>query len=85
MSIDVAPRVSGRGRQAAAVEAQRDYREELTAQLAESRDFAERVKVGSARIRAAVSVGSDMAAVNEAGKLGYLADRRLAQIGSVVL
>jgi hypothetical protein len=84
-TLTAVPRASGRGRQAAGVEAQRDFREELTAHLAESRDFAERVKVGSARIRAAISVGSDLAAMNEAGKLSYHADRRLEQLGSVVL
>ena len=56
-----------------------DLREELSAERAESHDFAVRVRVGADRIVAAASVGSRMAVVNEAGKLGYLADRRLRQ------
>lgn len=73
------------GRPPAAVEAQRDYREELTAQLAEERDFAERVRIGATRLIALALAGSPAAVVNEAGKLGYYADRRLTQIGSCVL
>lgn len=78
-AIATAPRSTGRGRQAARVELERDLREELTAERAESRDFAARVRVGADRIVSAASVGSRMAVVNEAGKLGYLADRRLRQ------
>lgn len=73
------------GRQPAQIEAQRDFREELTAHLAESRDFAEQVKHIATRIRGAALIGSRMAVIDAAGQLGYEADRRLVQIGSVVL
>jgi hypothetical protein len=56
-----------------------DLQDELTAERQESADFAERVKLGSGRIIAAASAGSRHAVVNEAGKLGYLASRRLRQ------
>jgi hypothetical protein len=85
----IATRTAGRRGVAATVTVRAselsDLENELTAERAESRDFAERVRVGAARIRAAIATGSDMAAINEAGKIGYLADRRLAQLGSVVL
>jgi hypothetical protein len=58
-----------------------DLRDELRAEQAESRDFAERVRLGATRITAAASAGSRVAVVNEAGKLGFLADRRLRQLG----
>lgn len=73
------------GRPAAAVEAQRDYREELTAHLAESWAFAQRVRRRIERIKNLVASGADMAAINEAGMVGYDADRRLEQLGSVTL
>ena len=85
MSIAAAPRASGRGRQPADVEIQRDYREELTAHLAESWDFASRVRQRVDRIVALIASGEDRAAINEAGKVGYDASRRLEQLGSVVL
>lgn len=58
---------------------------ELRAERLESKRFAERVRLGVDRIRAAIAADSDLAAVNEAGKLGYEADRRIAQLGSVTL
>jgi hypothetical protein len=85
MTAMVAARAAGRGRQAAAVEAQRDYREELTAVVAESREFAQRVRLRVDQIKNLIAMGADMAAINEAGKVGYDADRRLEQLGSVVL
>lgn len=57
-----------------------DLQDELQAERAESRDFAERVRVGATRLTAAASAGSRMVVVNEAGKLGWLADRRLRQL-----
>lgn len=56
-----------------------DLQDELAAEKGEGRDFAERVRLGSGRIIAAASAGSRMAVVNEAGKLSYLASRRLRQ------
>lgn len=73
------------GRPSAAIEAQRDYREELTAVVAESRAFAARVRIRVDRVKNLIAMGADMAAINEAGKVGYDADRRLEQLGSVVL
>lgn len=58
---------------------------ELRATRLESRAFAEYVAGGLARIRDLVATGLDMAAVNEAGRLGHEAGRRLTQLGSVVL
>ena len=60
-----------------------DLTDELTAERADGRDFAERVRVGATRITAAALAGSRMAVVNEAGKLGYMADRRLRQNGGL--
>lgn len=85
MTVAIATRPVGRGRQAAEVELQRDYREELTAVLAESWAFAYRVRQRVDRIKTLIATGADMAAINEAGKIGYDADRRLEQLGSVVL
>lgn len=73
------------GRAPAATELQRDYREELTAVVAESRAFAGRVRQRIDRIKNLIATGNDMGAINEAGKVGYDADRRLDQLGSVVL
>lgn len=55
--------------------------EELTAVQAEDLAFAERVRVGADRIVAAAAIGARTAVVNEAGKLGYHASRRLRQLG----
>lgn len=73
-------RSAGRGRQTGEVEALRDLREEFTANRAEEYAFADRVSVGAGRIVAAAAAGSRMVVVNEAGKLGYLAGRRLRQL-----
>lgn len=73
------------GRQSATVEAERDVREELRAHLAESWAFAHRVRNRVKRIGELVAAGYDAAAINEAGMVGYDADRRLEQLGSVVL
>jgi len=62
-----------------------ELRIEIQAHLREDREFAERVRIGVDRISAAATAGSRMAVVNEAGKLGYLADRRIRQIGPVAL
>jgi hypothetical protein len=58
-----------------------DLQDELVAQRAEAIDFALRMRTGATRITAAASAGSRMAVVSEAGRLGYLADRRLRQLG----
>lgn len=58
---------------------------ELLAGRAESRAFAERVRVRVDRVKNLIAIGADMAAINEAGKIGYDADRRLEQLGLVVL
>jgi len=63
----------------------RDLREELTAMRAESTTFAQRVRIRIDRVKTLIATGADMAAINEAGKIGYDADRRLEQLGSVVL
>lgn len=82
MATIAAPRASGRGRQAAAVEAERDLRLELVAQLAEGRTFAERMlAVG----RFLSTPRPSNVVVNLGGELVYAATRRLTQIGSVVL
>jgi hypothetical protein len=75
----VVARSNGSGRQPALVEQLRDLREELVAERAEGVLLAERVRVGADRIVAAATVGSRMAIVNEAGKLGYHASRFLRQ------
>jgi len=62
-----------------------DLRDELRAVVAESRAFAERVRARIDRVKNLVAIGQDLAAINEAGKIGYDADRRLEQLGSVVL
>jgi hypothetical protein len=73
------------GRPPAFVEAQRDRREELTALHAESLAFAQRVRIRVDRVKNLIAIGAEMAAINEAGRIGYDADRRLEQLGSVVL
>jgi len=55
--------------------------EELGATQAEDLAFAERVRQGTDRIVAAAAAGDRRYIVNEAGKLGYLAGRRLRQLG----
>lgn len=78
-----ATRATGRGRQPAEVEAQRDLREELTAVLAESRDYAERVmEIG---LELAGGSPSRQQVMNLGGQLVYRSSRRLTQLGSVVL
>ncbi len=57
-----------------------DLMDELAAARAEGHDFASRVQTGAGRIIAAASAGSRLAVVNEAGKLSYLASRRLRQL-----
>lgn len=82
MVIAAAPRASGSGRQPAAVELERDLREELRAQLDEARDFATRV------LRAGEFLSTPRptnAVVNLGGELAYHATRRLRQIGAVTL
>lgn len=59
--------------------------EDLTARHAEDLAFAERVRMSADRLVAAAAAGSRTAVVNEAGRLGYLADRRIRQLGPVVL
>jgi len=73
------------GRQPAIIERERDYRDELVAVVEESRSFAERVRTRVDRVKTLIAAGFDAAAINEAGKIGYDADRRLEQLGSVVL
>jgi hypothetical protein len=67
----------------------RDVNVNLALELRSCRDearlFAERVRIRVDRIKNLVAIGQDMAAINEAGKVGYDADRRLEQLGSVVL
>lgn len=76
-------RASGRGRQPAAVELERDLREELRAQLDEGRDFAARVQAAGRFLSDAPRPAH--AVMNIGGELVYHATRRLRQIGSVVL
>lgn len=58
---------------------------ELRVVRAESHSFAQRVRQRIDRVKTLIATGEDMAAINEAGKVGYDADRRLEQLGSVVL
>jgi hypothetical protein len=83
--MTIAARASGSGRQPAEVEADRDLELESLAHHAEDLAFVDRVRVGVDRIVAAAAVGSRTGVVNEAGRIGYLASRRRAQLGSVLL
>jgi hypothetical protein len=58
---------------------------ELRAERVEHKAFAQRVRQRIDRVKNLIAIGSDMAAINEAGKIGYDSDRRLEQLGSVVL
>lgn len=78
-------RISGKGRQPASVERERDLRDDFRAELAEGRAFADRVlRVASALNSAVVLERFDIVDA-AASELGYHATRRLGQIGSVVL
>jgi hypothetical protein len=61
-----------------------DLHDELTAERHESRDFAARIRVGADRIIAAAIADRGDVVVNEAGKIAYLADRRIRQTGGVL-
>jgi hypothetical protein len=80
MATIAAPRASGSGRQSAAIEQERDLELEAIAHGVEDLAFAERVRQGADRIVAAAAAGDRRFIVNEAGKLGYHATRRLRQL-----
>lgn len=73
----------------AALEQAREVNINLALELRTTRQealaFAQRVRVRVDRVKTLVAVGEGYAAVNEAGKIGYDADRRVEQLGSVVL
>lgn len=58
-----------------------DQRTELRALRVECREFAGEVQAGTRRITLAAAAGSRHAAINEAERLGYLAERHLRQGG----
>lgn len=83
MAIATAPRPTGRGRQPAQIEAQRDYRDDLTAERTEARLFAARVAYLGELIHNGGIVADDFGLAELGKELQGLADRRLRQIGPV--
>lgn len=85
MAATIVERRQGRGRQSAAVEEQRDFREELTAERAEGGMFAARVAYLGELIRNGGIVAGEFAIAELGTELEGLANRRLRQIRGVAL
>lgn len=77
-------RASGKGRQPAAVEAQRDLELELIAERYESRAFASRVLDAVGILNAAIVLGRLDVISNTSNELGYHATRRIRQAGGIL-
>lgn len=85
MAVVSIERASGRGRQPAEVELIRDLELELLAERTESLAFAEEVRAQACRIDLAVRAERPDLALHLGGSIVGLADRRIRQIGSVIL